>query len=63
MTAHFTFHAGSGNCALCGRQSADLITVTRDGSIKQVRICSDCYDNKIRKNDNALFTRLMRMLD
>ena len=63
MAAHFTFHAGSGNCALCGKQSADLIAVTRDDSIKQVRICSDCYDNKIRKNDNALFSRLMGMLD
>jgi len=28
-----------------------------------VRICSDYYDNKIRKNDNVLFTRVMRMLD
>lgn len=63
MTTHFTFHGGSGKCALCGEQSADLITATRDGSMKQVRICSDCYDDKIRKNDNVLFTRLVRMLD
>jgi hypothetical protein len=63
MAAQFTFHAGSGNCALCGKDSADLISATRDGSMKQVRICSDCYDNKIRKNDSALFTQLMRLLD
>ncbi len=62
MAAHFIHHAGSGNCALCGLQSADLIEVTRDGSIKQMRICSECYE-KIRNNDNALFTRVMRMLD
>jgi ribosome-binding protein aMBF1 (putative translation factor) len=62
VAAHFTHHAGFGNCALCGKQSTDLIAVTDDGSIKQVRICDDCYE-KIRNNDNALFTRVMRMLD
>jgi hypothetical protein len=62
MAAHFTHHAGSGICALCGQESADLIAVTQDGSIKRVRICSECYA-KIRNNDNALFTRVMRMLD
>ncbi len=62
MAAHFAHHAGSGQCELCGKHSTDLIAVTRDGSIKQVRICGDCYE-KIRNNDNALFTRVMRMLD
>jgi ribosome-binding protein aMBF1 (putative translation factor) len=64
MAAHFIHHAGSGNCALCGQQSADLIAVTRDNSIKQVRICSECYTKMTgTPNDNALFTRVMRMLD
>ncbi len=62
MAAHFTHHAGSGNCELCGKHSDDLIAVTKDGSIKRVLICADCY-GKIRNNDGALFTRVMRMLD
>jgi hypothetical protein len=60
--AKLTGHAGSGTCALCGKHSTDLWAATRDDSIKQVRICGECYD-KISKNDNALFTRVMRMLD
>jgi hypothetical protein len=62
VAAHFTPHAGSGTCGLCGNHSTDLIAVTDDASIKRVQICGDCYD-KIRNNDNALFSRVMRMLD
>lgn len=64
MTARFTGHAGSGNCALCGNESADLWAVTYDRSTKRVRICDECHD-KITgtPNDNALLTRVMRMLD
>jgi hypothetical protein len=60
--AHYIGHAGSGTCTLCGQQSADLWAVTRDDSIKQARICDECHD-KLMANDNALFTRVMRMLD
>jgi hypothetical protein len=64
MTAHFTGHAGTGNCAICGKHSDDLWAVTRDDSIKRVRICGDCHDMITgTANDNALFTRVMRMLD
>ena len=64
MAAHFTHRAGSGQCALCGKHSTDLVAVTRDGSIKQVRICDDCYSKMTgTPNDNAMFSRVMRMLD
>jgi ribosome-binding protein aMBF1 (putative translation factor) len=64
MAAHFTHHAGSGKCALCGRQSLDLIAATQDGSIKRVRICDECYTKMTgTPNDNEMFTRVMRMLD
>ena len=62
MASHFTHHAGLGDCSNCGKHSDDLTAVTTDGSIKQVRICGECYE-KIRNHDNELFSRLMRMLD
>jgi ribosome-binding protein aMBF1 (putative translation factor) len=64
MAAHFTHHAGSGNCALCGRHATDLVAATHDGSIKRVLICDGCYTKMTgTPNDNALFTRVMSMLD
>jgi ribosome-binding protein aMBF1 (putative translation factor) len=64
MAAHFTHHAGSGTCAVCGKHSNDLIAATKDGSIKQVRVCSDCYTKMTgTPNNNEMFTRVMRMLD
>lgn len=64
MNAKFAARAGSGTCALCGKESSDLWAVSHDGSIKRVRIWDECHD-KITgtPNDNALFTRVMRMLD
>ncbi len=33
-----------------------------DDSIKRARICGE-YNDKLMANDNALFSRVMRMLD
>jgi ribosome-binding protein aMBF1 (putative translation factor) len=64
LAAHFTDHAGSGNCVLCGKTTSNLWSIRRDGSIKSVRICEECHDKMTgTPNDNALFTRVMRMLD
>jgi ribosome-binding protein aMBF1 (putative translation factor) len=65
VAAHFSPERGrSGNCALCGKHSDDRLAATKDGSIKRVLICGDCYAKMTgTPNDNALFSRVMRMLD
>jgi hypothetical protein len=58
----FIGHRGSGSCALCGKQSSDLVSATHDESIKRVWICTGCQVKILPPTDEELFSRLMRML-
>ena len=58
---HYVAHAGSGTCDLCGKHSDDLVAVTRDGSLKRLRICEDCK-RKVHANDADTVNRIGRML-